>query len=159
MGFKSKVNLIGFVFLIVFIATSSALTIGQILTQAQINETDIQETSLQPEIGIKEKTDNQVRVWFSYFTLEDLENGTYEVIRKNNVAVYNLENYSKCRESGETKTTCIASGKAELISQAKTIILGEKDYLEEMQGQDYSNEITAEDFEISNEDLEEIKLK
>ena len=153
MDWKSKINSVGFVFLIVMIAGVSALTVGGILTQQQLDGIDVQATSLEPEVVSKEKTNSQVRVWFSYFTLEDLEDGTYEVQRKTNVAVYNLSVYNACRKGGALKATCIASGRASLIAQAKSLIRGEKSYLEELQEQDYSNEITAEDFAITDNDL------
>lgn len=157
MDWKSKINSVVLIFFCLM-AVASALTIGQVLTQEQINGTDIQATSLEPEIESKEKTNSQVRVWFSYFTLEELEDGIYKVKRKTNVAVYNLDEYKDCRKKGETEADCknryIPKGRASMISQAKTLIKGEKASLEELQGQDYSSEITAEDFDISDKDLQ-----
>ncbi len=153
MDWKSKINSVVLIFFCLLV-TASALTLGQIITQEQLNNTDIQATSLEPEIIRKEKTSSQVRVWFSYFSLdENTEAGTYEVIRKNNVAVYPLENYNQCRQTENSRADCIAQGKAEIISQAKTLIRGEKASLEELQGTDYSNEINIEDFDITDNDL------
>ena len=153
MDWKSKINSVGFVFLIVMIAGVSALTVGGILTQQQLDGIDVQATDLEPEVVSKEKNSKQIRVWFSYLTLEDLENGTYEVQRKTNVVVYSLSTYNACRESGSNKADCIALGKSSMIAQAKSLIRGEKSYLEELQGQDYSDEISVDDFAITDNDL------
>ncbi len=152
MDWKSKINSVILIFLIL-LSLASALTIGGIITQEQLNATDIQAIDLEPQIESKEKTKNQIRVWFSYFSLEETGND-YKVVRNTNVAVYNLNNYNSCRESGNSKTNCITIAKAELISQAKRLISGEKTYLEELQSQDYSSEITVNDFDITNNDLE-----
>ncbi len=152
MNWISKINSVVLIFFCLM-AVASALTIGGIITQQQLNTINIQTTDLEPEIESKEKAITEIRVWFSYFTLEELEDGTYEVQRQTDVAVYSLKNYNSCRENGNSKEDCIALGRASMISQAKSIIRGEKSHLEGMQGQDYTNEITAEDFDISDNDL------
>ncbi len=153
MDWKSKINMVILVFLIGIIATASALTIGQIITRQQFEETNIQTTDLEPVVESKEKTDSQIRVWFSYFSLE--ENGEdYEVIRKTSAAIFKFRKYNDCRALGGTKAQCVTQGKAELISQAKSIIRNEKTELKELQIIDYTHEITANDFDIKNADLD-----
>lgn len=127
-------------------------TVGTIITQQQFDSINFASRDFDIQIDSKQKTSDDIVVNISYLTLERRADG-WEVVRDSTSLTYSLEDYYLCRLEGYTKENCVSDAKAELIRQAGLHKKRTISYLDSQKTKDYIDELTAEDFNLTGEEL------
>ena len=140
-------------FLVLMAVSVGAYTIGQIVTQQQVDNTDFSSHGMDFAIESISKNTEYVEVLVSYTTLDKLETGDYEIVSRIKDTRCYMEGYYRCRSDGNDKATCVQRCKYEMVSEVKAFRNAERVRLQEYQTL-YYDEITAEDFRITAQDLE-----
>ena len=86
-------------------------------------------------------------------TLEKLGNGDWQVVRLSTNLTYFLEDYFLCRQSGLTKLDCVRLAEDDLVRDAKTFRALVRNGLTEEQTKDFVDELTPQDFTITDTEL------
>lgn len=140
---------------IFLIPVALAITLGQIFTQEQLDNADIDNINLEctyHNFTVEMDGEPLIKFLYSCFALKDLNNGTYEVIRIYQVAGYPVESFIDCRNE-HNKTWCLKNEiKPTVIQEVKEQINRIKDEAKSFQTILETN-LSQEDINLTDEDF------
>ena len=114
--------------LLVLLGFGFAYTIGQTVTQQQLNNADIENFGFNAEqvSAVKDFNNSTYVVTFKYDMLKPLDSGDYEIFEHFYIVKYPFSRYNDCRSTldvngiEQTRQYCVQKVKKELITKAIT---------------------------------------
>jgi len=143
-----KMKKIYSILLIIFlVGIVSAYTIGQIITQQQLDNLNVDNIHFDIDVKEIQIKSGSVFAYFNYTTLVEFED-EYKVVSKDRHVACPMNVYTKCRLEGDTKQTCIGEMKSCL--KTKVIRLRELERNRIENWQNIENELSVNDLDLGD---------
>ncbi len=128
-------------------------TVGTIINQTTFDNQDFTVRDVDFIIDSISIESGKAVIDASYLTLVQREDRDWEVVRRPTEFTYFLEDYHLCRLEGNLKAKCVDLAEEQLIRDAKTFREKIRSGLGDNQTKSFVDELTVNDFTITNEQL------